>query len=128
MVQQISEGVSVTVETFYQEAQSNPLRCDYLFAYRITIENLSSFLLQLLSRHWMILDSSGTLIEVEGEGVVGQQPILEPGASYQYVSSVNINSDIGKMSGEYTMMNLTEEKTFQVIIPEFQLIVPFKLN
>lgn len=128
MVQQISEGVSITVETFYQEAQSNPLRCDYLFAYRITIENLSSLTLQLLSRHWFIIDSSGLNREVQGDGVVGQQPVLKPGESYQYVSAVNLNSDIGKMYGQYIMMNLSQQKTFRVVIPEFQLIAPFKFN
>lgn len=128
MVQQISEGVSVTVETFYQDAQSNPLRSDYLFAYRITIENLSSLTLQLLNRHWIIVDSCRLTREVKGEGVVGRQPVLEPNASYQYVSAVNLNSDIGKMYGQYTMIDLSQQKTFQVAIPEFALIAPFKFN
>lgn len=128
MVQQISEGVSITVETFYQEAQSNPLRSDYLFAYRITIENLLPAQVQLLSRHWYIIDSSGLNREVEGEGVIGRQPVIAPGESYQYVSAANLNSDIGKMHGSYTMQNMETGLQFKVAIPEFDLVAPFKLN
>ena len=103
MIQQVTEGVSITVETFYQPAQSNPVGSEYLFAYRITIENLSSMPVKLLRRHWHIMDSNGSVREVEGEGVVGQQPIIEPGQSYQYVSAANLRSEIGKMYGTYQM-------------------------
>ena len=128
MVQQITEGVSITVETFYQPAQSNPLSAEYLFAYRITIENLQEVSVRLLRRHWFIVDSNGAYREVEGEGVVGQQPIIEPGKSYQYVSACNLRSDMGKMYGNYQMENVYNKKLFQVSIPEFQMIAPFKMN
>jgi len=128
MVQQVTEGVSVTVETFYQPAQSNPLNSDYLFAYRIVIENLGSMPVKLLSRHWHIVDSNGSYREVEGEGVVGQQPIIEPGSNYQYTSAANLKSDMGKMYGTYQMENLYNKRLIVVSIPEFQLIAPFKLN
>lgn len=128
MVQQVTEGVSVTVETFYQPNQSNPVNSEFLFAYRITIENLSTMPVQLISRHWHIVDSNGTEREVEGEGVVGQQPIIQPGENYQYVSAANLRSDIGKMYGTYQMINLYNKKTFGVSIPEFQLVAPFKMN
>jgi ApaG protein len=128
MVQQVTEGVSITVETFYQPAQSNPQSSEFLFAYRITIENLSTMPVKLLRRHWHILDSNGSYREVEGEGVVGQQPIITPGESYQYVSACNLRSEIGKMYGTYQMENLYNKKLLQVAIPEFQLIAPFKLN
>ena len=128
MIQQVTEGVSITVETFYQPAQSNPVGSEYLFAYRITIENLSSMPVKLLRRHWHIMDSNGSVREVEGEGVVGQQPIIEPGQSYQYVSAANLRSEIGKMYGTYQMENLYNKKLLTVSIPEFQLIAPFKLN
>ncbi len=128
MVKQITEGVSITVETFYQQDQSNPYNSDYLFAYRITIENLSRMPVRLLRRHWYILDSNGHHREVEGEGVVGIQPILTPGESYQYVSAASLRSDMGKMYGRYQMENLYNKKLFSVIIPEFELIAPFKLN
>lgn len=128
MVQQVTEGVSITVETFYQPAQSNPQSSEFLFAYRITIENLSTMPVKLLRRHWHIMDSNGTYREVEGEGVVGQQPIITPGESYQYVSACNLRSEIGKMYGSYQMENLYNKKLLQVAIPEFPLVAPFKLN
>lgn len=128
MVQQVTNGVSVSVETFYQAAQSNPVNSEYLFAYRITIENLSAVPVQLLSRHWYIVDSNGSNREVEGEGVVGEQPIIEPGDSYQYVSAANLRSDIGKMFGTYDMVSMYDKKSFTVNIPEFQLVAPFKMN
>jgi len=128
MVQQVTEGVSVSVETFYQPGQSNPLNSEYLFAYRITIENQSTMPIKLISRHWHIIDSNGSKREVEGEGVVGQQPIIEPNEKYQYVSAANLRSDMGKMYGLYQMENLYNKKIISVTIPEFQLIAPFKMN
>lgn len=128
MIKQVTEGVSITVETFYQPEQSNPFNSDYLFAYRITIENFSAVPVKLLRRHWHILDSNGHHREVEGEGVVGAQPILEPGDAYQYVSAASLRSDMGKMHGSYSMENLYNKKLFSVTIPEFELIVPFKMN
>ncbi|GAA4464565.1 Co2+/Mg2+ efflux protein ApaG [Nemorincola caseinilytica] len=128
MSQQVTEGVSILVETFYQPAQSDPVKYEHLFAYRITIENLTIYPVKLLSRHWHIKDSNGTHREVEGEGVVGQQPVIQPGDSYQYTSAVNIYSEIGKMYGSYLMENLFNKKKLTVAIPEFKLIVPAKLN
>ena len=128
MVQQITEGVSIMVETFYQPSQSNPFRSEHLFAYRITIENLTIYPVKLISRHWHIKDSNGTHREVEGEGVVGQQPVIQPGDSYQYTSGVNLNTDIGKMYGTYLMENLFNKKKLTIAIPEFRLVAPAKLN
>lgn len=128
MVTKVTEGVSVSVETFYQPAQSNPVKSEYLFAYRVTIENLSTMPVQLLRRHWYIIDSNGINREVEGEGVIGQQPIIEPGEKYEYVSAANLNSDVGKMYGTYQMENLYNKKIIVVNIPEFQLVAPFKMN
>lgn len=128
MVQQVTDGVSVTVETFYQPSQSNPLGSEYFFSYRITIENLSEVPVKLLKRHWHIIDSNGSYREVEGDGVVGQQPVIEPGGNYQYVSAANLRSEIGKMYGSYKMENLFNKRLLTINIPEFQLIVPFKMN
>lgn len=128
MVQQITHGVSVSVETFYQPVQSNPVHGEYLFAYRITIENNSKVPLKLLRRHWHIIDSNGSTREVEGEGVVGQQPVIESGQQYQYVSAANLCTDIGKMYGTYQMEDLYAKKKITIHIPEFQLIAPFKKN
>lgn len=128
MVKQITEGVGVSVETFYQPEQSNPLNGDYLFAYRITIDNYSNEPVQLLRRHWYIIDSALGLREVEGEGVVGQTPIIEPNVSYQYISACNLKSEMGKMYGTYQMLNHYTKKEFEVAIPAFQLITPSKNN
>lgn len=128
MVQQVTEGVKIMVETFYQPAQSNPLNSEYLFAYRITIENLTANPLKLISRHWHIVDSNGTHREVEGDGVVGKQPIILPGDSYTYTSAANLNSDLGKMYGTYLMEDLFDKRNLTVNIPEFQLIAPAKMN
>lgn len=128
MVQLVTEGISIMVETFYQPTQSNPLNSEYLFAYRITIENQTLYPVKLLSRHWHIVDSNGTHREVQGEGVVGRQPIIEPGNTYQYTSASGLRSDMGKMYGSYLIENLFNKKKFTVTIPEFQLIVPAKMN
>ncbi len=130
MVNLVTEGVSITVETFYQAEQSNPINSEYLHAYRITIENLSSNPVQLLNRHWYISDSfyGSQVREVIGEGVVGEQPIIQPGESYQYISAANLRSDVGKMYGTYEMENLFNKTKFMVTIPEFPLVAPFKLN
>lgn len=124
----ITRGVRVSVETFYQVEYSNPLAHEFMFAYRITITNQSDMLIQLLRRHWHIYDSNGTIKEVEGEGVVGEQPIIHPGMSYQYISGCNLSTEIGKMHGTYLMMKVSDGKKFRVNIPEFNLIAHQKLN
>lgn len=128
MAQKITQGVSITVESFYQAAQSKPINSEYLFAYRITIENFSEAPVKLLRRHWYIIDSIGSTREVEGEGVVGQQPIIESGNIYQYISAAALRSEIGKMHGSYEMQNLYNKKIINIPIPEFHLIAPFKMN
>lgn len=124
----ITRGVKVSVETFYQPDYSSPLSGEFAFAYRITITNQSEHVVQLLRRHWFILDAIGEKKEVEGEGVVGQQPVLEPGFSYQYISGCNLRTEIGKMYGTYLMQRIADGKMFYVNIPEFLLIATNKLN
>ena len=128
MVSLISEGVEVSVETFYQQDYSNPMQSEYMFAYRIAIENHNSFPVKLHRRHWYIFDSTGSTREVEGEGVVGVQPILSPGEKYQYVSGCNLRTEMGRMHGTYQMENLNSKKFFDVNIPAFEMFVPFKNN
>lgn len=128
MVTEITEGVKISVETEYQPEYSSPSQYHYVFTYRITIENCSENTLQLLRRHWYIHDANTMLREVEGEGVVGQQPVLEPGQSHKYVSGCNLKSGIGKMRGTYLMERIVDGKTFNVVIPEFTMVVPFKYN
>ncbi|CAN5377679.1 Co2+/Mg2+ efflux protein ApaG [soil metagenome] len=128
MISKISEGVKISVETFYQPEYSNPVTSEYMFAYRITIENHNSFSVQLLRRHWYIFDSNSDYREVEGEGVVGVQPKINPGESYQYISGCNLRSEMGKMHGVYFMENSDSRQSFLVNIPAFEMVVPFKMN
>ena len=128
MVSKISEGIEISVETFYQPDYSNPVSGEYMFAYRITIENHNNFPVKLHRRHWYIIDSNGNNREVEGEGVVGVQPTLQPAERYQYVSGCNLRSEMGKMHGTYLMENLFNKTSFEVNIPVFEMIVPFKMN
>lgn len=128
MVQLITEGISITVETYYNNEQSNPLLNEHAFAYKVSIDNFSNFPIKLLRRHWQIFDSNATHREVEGEGVVGQQPILEPGESFQYMSGVSIRTEMGRMLGKYQMENMLNKKMFSINIPEFELVAPHKLN
>ena len=128
MVSKLTEGVKISVETFYQADYSNPLAGEYMFAYRITIENTNEFPLKLLRRHWYIFDSNGACREVEGEGVIGVQPVIQPGERYQYVSGCNLKTEMGKMHGVYQMQNLHTQASFDVRIPVFEMIVPFKHN
>jgi ApaG protein len=128
MVAQITDGVKVSVETTYQPEYSNPANEHYMFAYKIQIENLSDYSVQLIRRHWTIFDSNGTKREVDGEGVVGLQPILAPGENHEYVSGCNLKTDMGSMEGTYQMKRLVDNELFDVKIPQFGLIAPFKLN
>lgn len=128
MVSKISGGVTVSVETFYQPDYSNPSNYEFMFAYRITIENNNSFPVKLLRRHWHIFDATGNAREVEGEGVIGVQPLINPGSHYQYISGCNLKTEMGKMYGTYQMENANNKKLFEVAIPAFEMTVPFKLN
>ncbi|GHA57781.1 Co2+/Mg2+ efflux protein ApaG [Pontibacter akesuensis] len=123
-----TEGVKVTVTTNYLPDYSSPVQQHFVFAYKIRIENNSEFTVKLLRRHWYIHDSTGAMREVEGEGVVGQQPTLEPGESHEYVSGCNLKTGIGKMRGTYKMERMVDGRKFDVTIPEFTLVVPYKLN
>jgi ApaG protein len=128
MISKISEGVNISVETFYQQDYSNPIQSEFMFAYRITIENHNGFPVKLHSRHWYIFDSDGSYREVEGEGVVGMQPVIQPGEEYQYVSGCNLHTEMGRMHGKYVMENLHNRELFDVNIPAFEMITPFKYN
>ncbi len=125
----ITQGIKVSVEVFYHAPQSQPANAQYVFAYRITIENQSEYTVQLLRRHWYIFDTWRMNIrEVEGAGVVGKQPILEPNQRHQYVSGCHLRSEMGWMNGNYTMQRLSDDESFEVTIPTFKMIAPAKLN
>ncbi len=124
----ITHNIRVSVEAIYQSAYSKPIDREFVHAYRVTIQNLSKHTVQLLSRHWFIWDSVAKLREVEGVGVVGQQPILEPDEIHRYVSGCPIGSEMGTMHGSYEMLRVDNQKKFRVIVPKFYLIPPFKYN
>ncbi len=128
IVTEITAGIKVSVETFYQPTHSNPGQSHYVFAYRITIVNESDQTIRLKRRHWVIIDSDGSRREVEGEGVVGEQPFIAAGEMYRYVSGCNLNTELGKMFGTYLMERQIDKKLFYAKIPEFKMIVPFKMN
>lgn len=128
MVSRVTDGVKVSVESFYQPDYSNPVNSEYMFAYRITIENSNGFPVKLLRRHWYIFDSNASHREVEGEGVVGVQPLINAGETYQYISGCNLKTEMGKMYGTYLMEDVATRKQFSVNIPVFEMVVPFKMN
>jgi ApaG protein len=122
MVIAITEGIKVIVETTYQAEFSSPHQHHFVFTYKVKIENNSSHTIQLLRRKWEIFDAGDKTKLVEGDGVVGQQPILEPGNVHEYVSGCNLKSGLGKMRGSYIMEKLFDGRLIEVKIPEFQLI------
>lgn len=128
MNQAVTKDIKVSVETFYQDSASQPDSGHYVFAYRICIENNSENTIKLLRRHWHIVDMNGSHREVEGEGVVGVQPVLEPDQKHEYVSGCNLASELGKMYGTYLMEKQMDGSTFTVDIPEFVMIAPYRLN
>src|SRR5262245_54756954 len=128
MVSKLSQGVTVSVETFYQPDYSNPANNEFMFAYRITIENNNAFAVRLLRSLWLIFAATGSVRGVEGVGVIGVQPLINPGTKYQYISGCNLKTEMGKMYGTYQMENVNNKKLFEVAIPAFEMTVPFKLN
>lgn len=122
MVTAITEGIKVTVEASYQAEFSSPHQQHFVFIYKVTIANESSATVQLLSRRWEIHDAGERLKVVEGDGVVGQQPIMESGGIHQYVSGCNLRSGFGKMTGTYVVERIMDGQMIEVTIPEFQLI------
>lgn len=122
MLLSVTSGIVVSVEVTYQAEFSSPHQHHYVFTYKVTIENKSQHTYQLLRRKWEVFDAAEESKVVEGNGVVGQQPILEPGDSHSYVSGCNLKSGLGKMKGSYTMEKLIDGKLIEVAVPEFQMI------
>lgn len=128
MTKTVTYGIEISVVSKYWPEQSSPKDNLYFFVYYITIENKGNQAVQLIKRHWDIFDSVNDKRVVEGIGVVGETPILEPGEKYEYNSGCNLNSEIGYMKGYYTMKKLVDGSEIEVTIPQFNLIVPAKLN
>jgi ApaG protein len=123
MYRAVTRNIEVQVRPFYLEDRSDPSENRYVWGYQITIDNQSDDFVQLLSRYWHITDGTGRVEEVRGAGVVGDQPELNPGDSYQYTSGCPLSTPSGIMVGHYTMRNKRGE-TFDIAIPAFSLDLP----
>ncbi|MEX0299869.1 MAG: Co2+/Mg2+ efflux protein ApaG [Kordiimonas sp.] len=122
-----TEGVRVSVQSYYLSEQSDPPEGKYVWAYRILIENEGDIPVRLLTRHWIITDGQGATQEVMGDGVVGEQPRLEPGSDFIYTSGCPLSTPSGFMQGSYDMEDAVG-RTFKVAIPAFSLDSPFGSN
>ncbi|MBK9448053.1 MAG: Co2+/Mg2+ efflux protein ApaG [Bacteroidetes bacterium] len=123
-----TEDVIVSVQSAYLPEQSNPAMDHFMFAYRIRITNESSFTVQLLRREWFITDAVGRKRKVEGDGVIGLQPILAPGQTHEYVSGCDFKTPLGQMRGFYGMVRRDNHAEFKVRIPKFTMATPVALN
>ncbi|HEA29201.1 MAG TPA: Co2+/Mg2+ efflux protein ApaG [Leeuwenhoekiella sp.] len=128
MVEQITKGIRVSVATHFEGTFYKKHQINYAFGYQITIENKSAESVQLISRHWEILDALNPMEIVDGDGVIGQQPILHPGEVHTYSSGCLLNAPFGAMRGYYTMVKFSSGRKFNVLIPTFKLRTPFALN
>jgi ApaG protein len=122
-----TKGVLVEVQSFYLEEQSHPAQRRFAFAYTITITNNGSEVVQLRTRHWIITDGIGDVDEVKGPGVVGEQPVLGPGESFQYTSGAVLPTERGTMRGTY-QMHRADGAQFDAEIAPFLLERPYSLN
>ena len=119
--------VCVHVQSVYIASQSDPENDRYVFAYTITIRNLGRTAVQLLGRYWLITNGNGRETEVQGEGVIGEQPLIEAGSEFQYTSGAVIETPMGTMQGHYEMID-SEGEAFRVEIPVFRLAIPTQIH
>jgi ApaG protein len=118
-----THSIRVSVEPFYLAEQSEPEKDRWVFGYKVTIENQGGEAVQLLARHWRITDARGRLHEVKGDGVVGEQPVIEPGRQFAYASGAPLGTPSGIMVGSYHMVSGSGDQ-FEVAIPAFSLDAP----
>ncbi|ADF51292.1 MULTISPECIES: Co2+/Mg2+ efflux protein ApaG [Zunongwangia] len=128
MVEQITKGIKISVQTFFDGILYDRYQVRYAFGYKVTIENQSNDSVQLKSRFWKIKDALNKTETVEGEGVIGKKPVIKPGEKHTYQSGCLLNTPFGAMSGYYNMINFTSTRKFRVQIPSFKLSAPFALN
>ncbi len=127
MIQQQSPSITCQVHTRYVEEQSQPEKNRYIFAYTITIRNLSQKPVQLISRRWLITDANGKQLTIEGDGVVGEQPVIEPMQEYTYTSGTALETPLGVMQGHYVMLDEQSEQFLAEVSP-FRMAIPNILN
>ena len=121
------ENIRIHVETAYLEGESAPAESRYVFAYTVTIHNEGDTPARLISRHWLITDAEGRVQEVEGDGVVGEQPYLRPGEGFQYTSGAQLRTAMGTMKGHYHLVD-DHGTAFKAAIPQFLLTTPRTLH
>ncbi len=122
-----TKKINITVNPYFLDDQSEPEDQHFVWAYQVTIDNQSDEKVQLKNRYWKIIDSNGSEQEVRGEGVVGEQPILNPGEKFEYTSGTPLSTPSGFMGGYYEM-ETNKGKKFEAIIPQFSLDSPFIKN
>ncbi|MDX1334880.1 MAG: Co2+/Mg2+ efflux protein ApaG [Gammaproteobacteria bacterium] len=127
MNEQTENQITVDVETDYIEGESSPEEDRYVFSYTITIRNEGNAPAKLLTRHWVITDANGHVQEVKGEGVVGEQPHLNPGEGFKYTSGTILETPVGVMQGSYQMVT-DEGEEFDATIDPFRLSIPRVLH
>lgn len=123
----VTQGIRITVKAQYLSERSTPRAKQYAFAYTVHLKNEGRLTAQLISRHWIITDSEGNVQEVQGEGVIGQQPVLRPGEEFEYTSWCLLRTPQGTMHGTYQMVREGGER-FDAEIAPFSLIIPNSLN
>lgn len=123
MYSETTRSIKVTVRPFYLEDQSSPTDNRYVWAYHVRIDNLGGETVQLRTRHWRITDGLGRIQEVRGPGVVGEQPVIEPGKYFEYTSGTPLSTPSGIMAGSY-QMETPDGRSFNVAIPPFSLDSP----
>ncbi|WP_089720684.1 Co2+/Mg2+ efflux protein ApaG [Candidatus Entotheonella palauensis] len=123
----LTQGIRISVESFYVPSRSQPERGQYLFAYTVRIANEGDTPAQLISRHWIIQDAHGRTEHVRGPGVVGAQPRLEPGQSHEYTSFCPLGTPSGSMRGTYQMVR-DDGSEFDAVVGVFSLMAPQLLN
>lgn len=123
-----TKGVVIEVNSMYRQTYCEGQDCQNIFSYQIHIINKNEFPIQVISRYWRITDSFGYVVEVNGEGIVGEQPIILPNSYYEYTSGCNLNAEMGTMEGKYICQNIINDEFFEVAIPKFLLCMPVKLN
>jgi ApaG protein len=123
MYQQSTRSIHISVEPFYVDDQSSPASNRFVFGYKVQIDNQGGEAVQLMNRYWQITDALGRTVEVEGAGVVGEQPLIEPGDSFEYTSGTPLSTPSGIMTGRYQMVTESGE-IFDAAIPAFSLDAP----
>lgn len=128
MTQQVTSGIKISVETNFEGTFYRNYKIQFAFGYLITIENQSKDSVQLTSRFWKIKDALNETEIVQGEGVIGEKPVIKPGETHSYSSGCLLTAPFGAMSGHYNMVNFTTTRKFKVAIPSFKLSAPYALN